>query len=86
MGQLAEFCRDVGRYGDLAEAPDPWTPQDIAEGSVMVRGDYWEVGCDSNGFKASYRQPRWNIKSDTTKIGTQGVGRYIGFRVFFVAQ
>ena len=86
MGQLAEFCRDVGRYGDLAEAPDPWTPQDIAEGSVMFRGNYWEVSLGNNGFKASYRQPSWSVADDTSMLGTQGVGRYIGFRVFFVAQ
>ena len=79
MGQLAELCRDVGAYGDLAEAPDPWTPQNLAEDKVMQRGNYWEVGCGNNAFKASHR-----VKSGLAVSGASG--RITGFRLFFVAQ
>lgn len=79
MGNLAELCRDVGAYGDLAEAPDPWTPQNLAGDKVMQRGNYWEVGCANDAFKASQR-----VKSSLRV--SEASGRATGFRLFFVAQ
>ncbi len=79
MGNLAELCRDVGGYGDLAEAPDPWTPQNLAGSKVMQRGNYWEVGCANDAFKASHR-----VRSSLDVTGASG--RTTGFRLFFVAQ
>ena len=80
MGILAELCRDVGYYADLADAPNPWTPKYDPEATKsMSRGNYWEVGASNNGWRSSAR--------GVTGVATDAAqGRVNGFRLFFVAQ
>jgi formylglycine-generating enzyme required for sulfatase activity len=81
MGNLLELCRDVGCYGDLADAPDAFTPK-YDSGSVlsMARGNYWEVGAGNGSFKSSARTKVWSIANLDASLG-----KCYGFRVFFVA-
>lgn len=79
IGNLYEPCRDVGYYGDLKDAADPFTPKyDSGVNKLMLRGGYWEGGSTQNYWESSFRKV-----SNYTLDG--GAGQYIGLRVFFVA-